>query len=86
MPSRIAELLALDNFELSVGYFKYVHHFLFQDIYELAGEFRKVDFSKNEKILNNDSVSYGDYKTLNESLAYDLDREKNKDYKKYVHN
>lgn len=78
---RIVELLQLDNFELSVNNFKYIHHFLFQDIYEFAGEFRKVDFSKSEKILNNDSVSYGDYKTLNESLAYDLDREKNKDYK-----
>lgn len=80
--SRIVELLQQDNFELSVDYFKYIHHFLFQDIYEFAGEFRKVDFSKNEKILNNDSVSYGDYKTLNESLTYDLDREKNKDYKR----
>lgn len=56
--SRIVELLQIDNFELSIDCFKYIHHFLFQDIYEFAGEFRKVDFSKNEKILNNDSVSY----------------------------
>ena len=78
---RIVELLEQDNFELSVDYLKYIHKYLFQDIYEFAGEFRKIDFSKHEKILNNDSVAYGDSKTLNESLEYDISLEKEKDYK-----
>ena len=43
--TRIVELLRKDNFELSVDYLKYVHKYLFQDVYEFAGEFRKVDFS-----------------------------------------
>src|SRR5574344_2385158 len=79
--TRIVQLLEQDNFELSVDYFKYIHKFLFQDVYEFAGEFRKIDFSKHEKILNNDSVAYGDSKSLKESLAYDIEREKNKNYK-----
>ena len=78
---RIVELLGLDNFELSVDYLKYIHKYLFQDVYEFAGEFRKIDFSKNEKILNNDSVAYGDSKTLTESLEYDISLEKEKNYK-----
>ena len=78
---RIFELLEQDNFELSVGYLKYIHKYLFQDVYEFAGEFRKIDFSKHEKILNNDSVAYGDAKTLNESLEYDISLEKEKNYK-----
>ena len=78
---RIVELLDQDNFKLSVDYLKYIHKYLFQDIYEFAGEFRKIDFSKHEKILNNDSVAYGDSKTLNESLEYDISLEKEKDYK-----
>lgn len=78
--TRIVELLQKDNFELSVAYLKYVHKYLFQDVYEFAGEFRKVDFSKHEKILNNDSVAYGDCKTLSESLEYDISLEKDKDY------
>ena len=78
---RIVELLNQDNFELSVDYLKYIHEYLFQDVYEFAGEFRKVDFSKHEKILNNDSVAYGDSKTLKESLEYDISLEKEKDYK-----
>ena len=78
---RIVELLDQDIFELSIDYLKYIHKYLFQDVYEFAGEFRKVDFSKHEKILNNDSVAYGDSKTLNESLEYDINLEKEKKYK-----
>ena len=78
---RIVELLDQDNFELSVDYLKYIHKYLFQDVYEFAGEFRKIDFSKHEKILNNDSVAYGNSKTLNESLEYDISLEKEKNYK-----
>ena len=78
---RIVELLDQDNFELSVDYLKSIHKYLFQDVYEFAGEFRKIDFSKHEKILNNDSVAYGNFKTLTESLEYDISLEKEKDYK-----
>ena len=78
---RIVELLNQADFELSVDYLKYIHKYLFQDIYEFAGEFRKIDFSKHEKILNNDSVAYGNSKTLTESLEYDISLEKEKDYK-----
>jgi len=79
--TRIVELLNIDNFELSVDYLKYVHKYLFQDVYDFAGTFRTIDFSKHEKILNNDSVAYGDSKTLKESLEYDMSLEKNKNYK-----
>lgn len=79
--TRIVELLQEDNFELSIDYLKYVHKYLFQDVYEFAGEFRKVDFSKHERILNNDSVAYGDHKLLGQSLDYDITLEKNKNYK-----
>ena len=79
--TRIVELLQIDNFELSIDYLKYIHKYLFQDVYEFAGEFRNIDFSKHEKILNNDSVAYGDCKTLKESLEYDISLEKRKNYK-----
>lgn len=78
--TKIVELLQENNFELSIDYLKYVHKYLFQDVYEFAGEFRKVDFSKHERILNNDSVAYGDYKLLEQSLDYDITLEKNKNY------
>ena len=78
--TRIVQLLEEDNFELSVDYIKNIHKYLFKDVYEFAGEFRKVDFSKHERILNNDSVAYGDHKLLEQSLDYDITLEKNKNY------
>lgn len=78
--TRIVEYLQEDDFELSIGYLKYIHKYLFQDVYEFAGEFRKVDFSKCEIILNNDSVEYGDCKLLEQSLEYDISLEKKKNY------
>ena len=79
--TRIVELLQEDKFELSVDYLKYVHKYLFQDVYKFAGNFREVDFSKSEIILNKDSVAYGDSNTLKESLEYDISQELEKDYK-----
>ena len=78
---RIVELLSVDNFELSVDYLKYIYKYLFQDVYEFAGEFRNINFFKHEIILNNDSVAYGDCKTLIEALEYDISLEKEKNYK-----
>lgn len=79
--TRIVELLQDDKFELSVDYLKYVHKYLFQDVYKFAGNFREVDFSKPEIILNKDSVAYGDSNSLKESLEYDISQELEKDYK-----
>lgn len=79
--TRIVQLLEEDNFELSVDYLLYIHKYLFKDVYEFAGEFRKIDFSKHEIILNNDSVAYGDCKLLKQSLEYDISLEKYKNYK-----
>ena len=79
--TRIVELLSIDNFELSVDYLKYIHKYLFQDIYEFAGEFKDRNWSKKEPILNRDTALYGDYKTVKESLEYDISLEKEKKYK-----
>ena len=79
--TRIVQLLDDDNFELSLDYIKYIHEYLFKDIYDFAGEFREVNFSKTEIILNRDSVAYGDYKQIKNSLEYDISLELNKKYK-----
>ena len=79
--TRIVQLLEDEKFELSVDFLKYIHGYLFKDIYDFAGQFRKIDFSKHELILNNVSALYGDCKTLKESLEYDISLEKVKNYK-----
>ena len=67
--TRIVELLKKDKFNLSIDYLKYVHKYLFQDVYNFAGEFRNINFSKHEKILNNDSAAYGNLKALQIELG-----------------
>ena len=79
--TRIVQLLEDEKFVLSVDFLKYIHGYLFKDIYDFAGQFRKIDFSKHELILNNDSALYGDCKTLKESLEYDISLERVKNYK-----
>ncbi len=78
--ARIVELLEKDEFEFSVNFIKNIHEYLFNNIYEFNGEFRNVDIIKNEPILNGDTVVYGSYKTIKESLEYDLSIEKDKEY------
>lgn len=78
---RIVELLNENSFELSVNYFKYIHKYLFQDVYDFAGKFREVDITKKEIILNNDTVSYCAKNMMNSSLEYDIELENNKVYK-----
>ena len=45
---RIVELLEKDNFELSVDYLKYIHKYLFQDVYKWAGEIRNCNIAKQD--------------------------------------
>ena len=79
--TRIVQLLEDEKFKLSVDFLRYIHGYLFKDIYDFAGQFRKIDFSKHELILNNDSALYGDCKTLKESLEYDISLERVMNYK-----
>jgi len=78
--TRIVQLLSMDNFELSKKHLKYIHEYLFKDIYDFNGKFREVNFSKPEIILNKDSVAYGDYKLIDNSIDYDISLEHDKNY------
>lgn len=53
---------------------------MFNGIYNKAGEFRDYNISKNEWILNGDSVIYGAASQLKETIEYDLNNEKNFKY------
>jgi len=78
---RIVELLNRKDFELSLDYIKYIHKYLFQDILPDAGCFKDKNYIKKEPILNTDTVIYGDFKVIKESIEYDISNEKKKNYK-----
>ena len=78
---RIMQILQNDMFYLTIDFYKYVHYFLFKDVYKFAGKFREVNISKNEKILNGNTVVYCDYNRIRDYLIYDFSDERQEDYK-----
>ena len=54
--------------DFSSGGFCYIHKFLFGDVYEWAGEFRKINIQKREKLLAGQSVWYSDVMKIGEDL------------------
>ncbi len=79
--ARIVNLLEDDYFSLSIEYLKYIHEYLFKDIYDFKGKFREYNFSKPEIILRGDSAFYGNYSDLEKCLEYDFNNESKKNYK-----
>lgn len=79
---RIMQILQNDMFYLTIDFYKYVHYFLFKDIYKFAGKFREVNIQKNEAILNDDTVVYCDYNRIKDYLIYDFSGERQEDYSK----
>lgn len=78
---RIVEFLSSSGFSFSIGYFKDIHRFLFQDVFheldlKYLGEFRDYDFTKDEPILNGKSVEYASAESLEKILNYDFSVEK----------
>lgn len=73
--ARIAEFLETSGFRCQPVQLKVIHGFLFQDIYDHAGRFRNYNIQKAEPILNNKSVKYADYRSLEETLEYDFKEE-----------
>jgi len=79
---RITKLLSNDSFNLSPIQFLSIHKSLFKDIYDFAGKYRTYNISKKEWVLDGASVIYGNYEQLKETVAYDIEQEKNFDYSK----
>lgn len=79
---RIVELLENKNFIFRLPAFKGIHEYLFKDIYSFAGKYRDYNITKDESILNGDTVRYADYSMIEETLKYDFDEERQFDYSK----
>lgn len=76
----INELLKDKSFTFSPVQLKFIHKFLFQDVYDFAGQYRTYNITKDEPILNGASVNYANYFLIQDTLDYDFREEKNKDY------
>lgn len=79
---RIAQILEDKSFGFNPIAIKNIHKYLFKDIYDFAGNYREYNITKEENILNGDTVTYVDYKNVDEYLSYDFKEEKEFDYSK----
>ena len=78
--ARINELLIDNSFGLLPITYKNIHKYLFKDIYDFAGQYREVNITKNEPILNGDTVNYLPYHLLEDAIKHDFNKEKEFDY------
>ena len=79
---RIAELLEDKSFGFSPVTLKNIHRYLFKDIYDFAGSYRKYNITKKEPILNGNTVTYADFNNIEEYFNYDFNEEKEFEYSK----
>ncbi len=77
---RINLLLAEKAFTLSPMELSRIHSFLFKGVLPHAGQFRTYNITKNQWILDGESISYGSAGSLSELLTYDFGEEKKFDY------
>ena len=80
--TRITICLEKGDFKFSPITLKAIHKALFRDIlpYEWVGEYRNVNLSRKEDVLNGHTMTYGDYSSIAEYLQYDFEQEKNTQY------
>jgi len=77
---RITEILSDNTFTFSKVELLNIHKRLFDGIYKKAGEYRDYNFTKKEWILDNDTVIYSSYETIDDALSYDFNQEKEFSY------
>ncbi len=78
---RIAQIISEKSFVFSPIEFITIHRRLFEGIYSHAGKIRDYNITKDEWVLDGDTVMYGNAINLKETLEYDFSVEKNFSYK-----
>ena len=78
--SRITGIISEKGFTFSVAQYLSIHHRLFEGIYKHAGNIRDYNITKQEWVLDGDTVTYGGATELRATLEYDISQEKAFDY------
>ena len=78
---RIAKLLGEKTFQFSPVELQNIHRKLFEGVLHYAGRIRDYNITKNEWVLNGDTVLYASFDSIRATLDYDFSQEKNFSYK-----
>lgn len=79
--ANIAKLLGEKSFSFTALEFLNIHRHLFDGVFKHAGEIRPFDITKKEWILNGDTIIYGRAADIMMALRYDIQQEKDFNYK-----
>ena len=74
--ARITEILGEKTFTFSPVEYISIHRRLFQGIYNHAGKIRDYNITKQEWVLNGETVLYANAESLKDTLEYDFQQEK----------
>ena len=78
---RIASILSEKAFTFSPSEYIGIHKKLFIGIYKHAGKIRDYNITKEEWVLDGETVMYGNASELRQTLEYDFEQEKKFSYK-----
>jgi len=78
--ARITEILGEKTFTFSPVEYLSIHRRLFQGIYSHAGKIRDYNITKQEWVLNGETVLYASAESLKVTLEYDFQQEKSFNY------
>ena len=79
--ANIAKILASKTFAFNTNGYVFLHRRIFEGVFKHAGEIRQYDISKKEWVLEGDSVNYLNWEDLRRALDWDIEQEKNFQYK-----
>ena len=79
--ANISKLLQTDAFTYSVAGFAAIHRAIFEGVFKQAGCFMDYDITNKEWVLRGDTVLYAHWEDLNMTLQYDLEQERQFNYK-----
>ena len=78
--AHIAELLSSQSFHFSPAELQYIHRSLFTGVLDRPGQYRAMNLSKREWVLDGQSVLYADWRSIPETLQYDFAQEQSFSY------
>lgn len=79
--SNIAKLIGSPSFTFSAAGIISIHRAIFEGVFKHAGTLRTYDITKKEWVLQGDTVMYGRWQDLCMALDYDIEQEKQFDYR-----
>ena len=79
--ANITKILSSQALDFSAGGYISVHRRVFEDVFKHAGKLRDYNITKNEWVLNGDTVNYLNWEDLRRALDYDIAQEREFSYK-----